>query len=155
MSALPDWTDPLYEAAEMRAADAWAIEEQGVPEADLMERAGLGLARVTASVAAAGPVRIVSAGGTTAAMAGCARLLREDGYEVDVLDGTDRSSARGSRAPAWSGTPCSAPVRGLASRAVASAIGRSPSSTPRGGRDVPSGVNASTARWRSRRCRRS
>ena len=29
--SLPDWLDPLYEAAEMRAADAWAIEEQGVP----------------------------------------------------------------------------------------------------------------------------
>ena len=31
VTALPDWTDPLFEAAEMRAADAWAIEEQGVP----------------------------------------------------------------------------------------------------------------------------
>ena len=26
----------------MRAADAWAIEEQGVPRIDLMERAGAG-----------------------------------------------------------------------------------------------------------------
>ena len=32
----------------MRAVDAWAIEEQGVPSLDLMERAGAGLARVTA-----------------------------------------------------------------------------------------------------------
>ena len=90
MSALPDWTDPLYEAAEMRAADAWAIEEQGVPEADLMERAGLGLARVTASVAAAGPVRIVVGKGNNGGDGlVAARLLREDGYEVDVLDGTE------------------------------------------------------------------
>jgi NAD(P)H-hydrate repair Nnr-like enzyme with NAD(P)H-hydrate epimerase domain len=55
VTALPSWLDPLHEAAEMRAADAWAIEEQGVPQADLMERAALGLARVTAAVAGEGP----------------------------------------------------------------------------------------------------
>ena len=38
--------------SEMRAADAWAIEEQGVPSLDLMERAGAGLARVDARAAA-------------------------------------------------------------------------------------------------------
>ena len=38
--ALPGWLDPLFDAAEMRAVDAWAIEEQGVPSLDLMERAG-------------------------------------------------------------------------------------------------------------------
>ena len=37
----------------MRAADAWAIEEQGVPSLDLMERAGAGLARVAARRGAA------------------------------------------------------------------------------------------------------
>jgi ADP-dependent NAD(P)H-hydrate dehydratase / NAD(P)H-hydrate epimerase len=56
---LPDWLDPLYDAAEMRAADAWAIEEQGVPSLDLMELAGVGLARVTAAIARPGPVRVV------------------------------------------------------------------------------------------------
>ncbi|HMJ94281.1 MAG TPA: NAD(P)H-hydrate epimerase, partial [Thermoleophilaceae bacterium] len=90
MTALPDWVDPLYEAAEMRAADAWAIEDQGVAEADLMERAGLGLARVAASVAAAGPVRIVVGKGNNGGDGlVAARLLREDGHEVDVLDGTE------------------------------------------------------------------
>ena len=53
-----DWLDPLFEAAEMRAADAWAIEEQGVPSLDLMERAGIGLARLTAAAARPGPVRV-------------------------------------------------------------------------------------------------
>ena len=43
----------------MRAVDAWAIEEQGVPSLDLMERAGTGLARCVARVAAPGPVRVV------------------------------------------------------------------------------------------------
>ena len=57
---LPDWLDPLYEAGEMRAVDSWAIEEQGVPSLDLMERAGIGLARATAAAArGGGPVRIV------------------------------------------------------------------------------------------------
>ena len=51
---LPGWLDPLYEAAEMRAVDAWAIERQGVPSLELMERAGLGLARATAGVAGTG-----------------------------------------------------------------------------------------------------
>ena len=77
MSALPDWLDPVYEAAEMRAVDAWAIEEQGVPEADLMERAGLGLARVTAAVAGGGPVRIVVGKGNNGGDGRvAARLLR-------------------------------------------------------------------------------
>ena len=61
--SLPDWLDPLYEAAEMRAADAWAIERRGIPGLDLMERAGVGLARVTAAAARLGPVRVVCGNG--------------------------------------------------------------------------------------------
>src|SRR3954462_15692210 len=57
--ALPDWLDPLYEAPEMRAVDKWAIEERGVPSLDLMERAGIGLARIVAERARPGPVRVV------------------------------------------------------------------------------------------------
>src|SRR3954454_22431734 len=58
--ALPDWLDPLYTAEEMRAVDKWAIEEQGVPSLDLMERAGIGLARITAELATPGrPIRVV------------------------------------------------------------------------------------------------
>ena len=87
---LPDWLDPLYEADEMRAVDKWAIDEQGVPEADLMERAGAGLARVAARVAAtgrAGPVRIVVGKGNNGGDGlVAARLLREEGREVDVLE---------------------------------------------------------------------
>src|SRR5436309_2500428 len=40
--ALPGWLDPLYTAEEMRASDAWAIDEVGVPSLDLMERAWTG-----------------------------------------------------------------------------------------------------------------
>src|SRR5918992_2900221 len=81
-----DWLDPLFEAAEMRAADAWAIDEQGVPSLDLMERAGVGLARVAVAEARPGPVRVVVGKGNNGGDGlVVARLLREDGYEVDVL----------------------------------------------------------------------
>jgi NAD(P)H-hydrate epimerase len=147
VTALPDWVDPLYEAAEMRAADAWAIEEQGVPEADLMERAGLGLARVIASAAAGGPVRIVVGKGNNGGDGlVAARLLREDGYEVDVLDGTEpfeREQLDGSGVvvDALLGTG----FEGSPREPVASAIWAiNQQDAPVVACDVPSGVNAST-----------
>jgi ADP-dependent NAD(P)H-hydrate dehydratase / NAD(P)H-hydrate epimerase len=96
---LPDWLDPVYEAAEMRAVDTWAIEEQGVPSLDLMERAGIGLARVTAAAAAArgpGPVRIVIGKGNNGGDGlVAARILREDGQHVDVLSVGDPTELKG------------------------------------------------------------
>src|ERR671916_1215942 len=81
-----DWLDPLFDASEMRAADAWAIQEQGVPSLDLMERAGEGLARVVAAAARPGPVRVVVGKGNNGGDGlVVARLLRADGHEVDVL----------------------------------------------------------------------
>ncbi len=86
MTPLPGWLDPLYEAGEMRAVDAWAIEQQGVPSLDLMERAGIGLARATARIARPGPVRVVIGKGNNGGDGlVVARLLREEGREVDVL----------------------------------------------------------------------
>ena len=70
----------------MRAVDAWAIETQDVPSLDLMERAGTGLARLTATVAKPGPVRVVVGKGNNGGdglVVG--RLLRQDGLEADVL----------------------------------------------------------------------
>src|SRR5439155_22676580 len=84
--ALPDWLDPLFSAEEMRASDAWAIEEVGVPSLDLMERAGIGLARVTAGASREGPIRVVAGKGNNGGDGlVCARLLREEGRDVDVL----------------------------------------------------------------------
>ena len=84
--SLPDWLDPLFDASEMRAADAWAIEEQGVPSLDLMERAGEGLARVVAAHAGEGPVRVVIGKGNNGGDGlVVARLLRGEGRDVDVL----------------------------------------------------------------------
>src|SRR4051794_27331366 len=93
---LPDWLDPLYEAAEMRAVDTWAIEQRGVPSLDLMERAGEGLARVTAAVAGEGPIRVVVGKGNNGGDGlVVARLLRRDGCEVDVLAAGDPAELRG------------------------------------------------------------
>ena len=94
--ALPDWLDPLYEAGEMRAVDEWAIEEQGVPSLDLMERAGIGLARIVAERSRPGPVRIVVGKGNNGGDGlVVARLLREEGREVDVLITGDPSELKG------------------------------------------------------------
>src|SRR3954467_7556161 len=95
--SLPGWLDPLYEAAEMRAVDKWAIEEQGVPSLDLMERAGIGLARIVAEVARAGlPVRVVVGKGNNGGDGlVVARLLREEGREVDVLITGDPADLKG------------------------------------------------------------
>src|SRR5258708_39887560 len=41
---LPAWLDPLFNAAQQRALDEWAINELGIPGIELMERAGGGLA---------------------------------------------------------------------------------------------------------------
>src|SRR3954470_3033406 len=94
--ALPDWLDPLYEADEMRAVDKWAIEEQGVPSLDLMERAGIGLARIVAERARPGPVRVVVGKGNNGGDGlVVARLLRDEGREVDVLSTGDPGELQG------------------------------------------------------------
>jgi ADP-dependent NAD(P)H-hydrate dehydratase / NAD(P)H-hydrate epimerase len=83
---LPDWLEPLPDAERMRATDAWAIDEQGVPSLDLMERAGAGLARLTAEVAPEGDVAVVCGRGNNGGDGlVAARLLRDEGREVRVL----------------------------------------------------------------------
>ena len=141
------WLDPLYEAAEMRAADQWAIEDQGVPQDDLMARAALGLARVTAAVAAEGPIRIVAGKGNNGGDGRvAARLLAEDGHEVEVIDGTEpfdpeRLADSGAVVDALLGTG----FEGAPREPVASAIWAiNRQDAPVVACDVPSGVNAST-----------
>jgi NAD(P)H-hydrate epimerase len=95
--SLPDWLDPLYEAAEMRAVDAWAIDGYGVPSLDLMERAGIGLAAAASEVAAgADPIAIVIGKGNNGGDGlVAARLLREDGRVVRLLIAGDSSELKG------------------------------------------------------------
>jgi len=87
MTQLPTWLDPLYDAGEMRACDAWAIDERGTPSLDLMEHASLGLARLTARLARPGlPIRVVVGTGNNGGDGlAAARLLRAEGRAVDVL----------------------------------------------------------------------
>jgi NAD(P)H-hydrate epimerase len=108
--SLPDWLDPLYEADEMRAVDSWAIEEQDVPSLDLMERAGAGLARVTAAAADDGPIRVVVGKGNNGGDGlVVARLLREEGREVDVLAIAPLEELRGDAAANLERLPGDAP----------------------------------------------
>jgi NAD(P)H-hydrate epimerase len=83
---MEDWLEPIYDAAGMRAADAWAIEEQRVPSLELMERAGAALAEAARSGARPGPARVVCGKGNNGGDGlVCARELADTGYEVEVL----------------------------------------------------------------------
>jgi NAD(P)H-hydrate epimerase len=165
---MSDWLDPLFEAAEMRAVDAWAIDEQGVPSLDLMERAGVGLARVTAAAARPGPVRVlVGKGNNGGDGLVVARLLREEGREVDVLTIAPPEELRGDARANLERLPGAAPepfaperldgsgaivdallgtgFEGTPREPVASAIAAmNECDAPVVACDMPSGVNAST-----------
>jgi ADP-dependent NAD(P)H-hydrate dehydratase / NAD(P)H-hydrate epimerase len=165
---LPAWLEPLFEADEMRAADAWAIEDQRVASLDLMERAGIGLARVTAAAAERGPVRIVVGKGNNGGDGlVTARLLREEGRDVDVLSTADLGELRGDARANLERLPGAAPEPFAADRLegsgavvdallgtgfegeprepVAGAIAAlNAQDAPVVACDVPSGVNAST-----------
>jgi ADP-dependent NAD(P)H-hydrate dehydratase / NAD(P)H-hydrate epimerase len=86
VTPLPDWLDPLPDAAEQRALDEWAIKEKGIPGLELMERAGDGLADCVARAAPSGRVTVVCGKGNNGGDGlVCARLLRERGRDVLVL----------------------------------------------------------------------
>jgi NAD(P)H-hydrate epimerase len=167
--APPDWLDPLFSAEEMRAADAYAIGEAGVPSIDLMERASVGLARVVAAAAAGpGPIRVlVGKGNNGGDGLACARLLREEGRTVDVLAVGDLQETEGDARANLERLPGAAPetfaperldgsasivdamlgtgFEGSPREPVAGAIAAiNAADAPVIACDVPSGVNAST-----------
>jgi NAD(P)H-hydrate epimerase len=79
------WFEPLYDAAQMRATDAWAIGDRGVPSLDLMERAGAGVADEAERMAPDGCIEIfVGKGNNGGDGLVAARLLRQRGREVSV-----------------------------------------------------------------------
>jgi ADP-dependent NAD(P)H-hydrate dehydratase / NAD(P)H-hydrate epimerase len=136
--SLPGWLDPLYDAEEMRAADAHAIEHAGVPSLDLMERAGAGLARAVAREAAPGPVRIVIGKGNNGGDGlVAARLLREEGREVDVLAVAPVEDLRGdaeanlARLPGPSPRPFEPAALGGSGAVVDALLGTGFSGSPR------------------------
>ena len=84
--SLPGWLDPLYSPQEMWAADLFAMEQRGILELELAEKAGAGLASVVRGTEPEGPVRVVVGPGNNGGDGlVAARLLREAGYTVDVL----------------------------------------------------------------------
>jgi NAD(P)H-hydrate epimerase len=80
------WLKPLYDAEGSRAIDAWAIEEQGIASAQLMETAGTALAEAVASLSPQGPVRILCGKGNNGRDGQvAARHLRRLGFAVEAV----------------------------------------------------------------------
>ena len=80
------WLWPLFDAEGMRAVDAWAIEDQGIPSLDLMEAAGRAVAGAVAELSPEGTIRIVCGKGNNGGDGlVAARHLAETGYEVEAL----------------------------------------------------------------------
>lgn len=70
----------------MRAIDRWAIDRQGVPSLELMERAGQGVAAALERLCPDGPVAVLCGKGNNGGDGlVVARLLRERGRAVSVI----------------------------------------------------------------------
>jgi NAD(P)H-hydrate epimerase len=167
---LPDWLTPLPDAEAMRAVDRWAIEQQGVPSLDLMERAGEAVARAVEVHASDGPVTVACGKGNNGGDGlVVARMLRERGRQVSVVCVAPLEEFSGDAAVNLARLPGEAPVALAQGReAIAAAavivdalLGTGFAGEPRGavaeaieaiGKaagavvavDVPSGVDAST-----------
>ncbi len=86
LGPMEPWLRGLYDAAGMRAADRWAIDEQGVDSLALMEEAGRAVAEGVARLAPQGPVRVVCGKGNNGGDGlVAARLLRGMGFDADAL----------------------------------------------------------------------
>ncbi|MEP6953401.1 MAG: NAD(P)H-hydrate dehydratase [Solirubrobacteraceae bacterium] len=163
---LPSWLEGLPDPERMRAADAWAIEEQGIPGLELMERAGRGLAEVTAGELREGTIAVVCGKGNNGGDGYVvARLLRDAGRDVrvlatapvDELQGDARANAErvggvqafsaaalegcSGAVDALLGTGFSGTPHGAAAEAIAAL---NASGLPVVAADVPSGVDAAS-----------
>ena len=165
------WLIPLPDAEAMRAIDSWAIDQQGVPGLELMERAGAGVARALERLAPDGPVTVVCGKGNNGGDGlVVARLLRESGRAVTVvcvappdelsgdaranleraaratppvrLDGEPWASVRGSEPPPHRRASCSARARRSSTRCSGPAFRASPAARSR---EAIAAINASGA----------
>ena len=167
---IPDWLDPLPDAAGQRALDEWAIRERGIPGLELMERAGTGLADLVGEVVPSGRIVAVCGKGNNGGDGFvAARLLRDRGREVDVLLLGDAEELRGDarvnadRLPGAAPAPFTASALDGAAAIIDAILGTGFSAEPREPAagaimavngvsagacvvacDVPSGVDAST-----------
>ena len=169
MGALPEWCLPLPDAEAMRAIDRWAIDERGVPSLELMERAGIGVARAVEQLAPDGPVMVLCGKGNNGGDGlVAARLLRDAGREVDVLTAGPPEELKGDARENLLRLPGAPPVQmgfasadSSASVIIDALLGTGFAGEPRGAIaeaidaanacaapvvsvDVPSGVDAST-----------
>ena len=80
------WLEPCLDADQMRATDAWAINDRGVASLQLMETAGRAVAEAAAQAAGSGRAAVVCGKGNNGGDGlVAARVLREMGFEVDAL----------------------------------------------------------------------
>src|SRR4051812_31945176 len=80
------WLDRCLDADQMRATDAWAINDRGVPSLQLMETAGRAVAEAAAETAGSGRAVVVCGKGNNGGDGLVAsRALRELGFEVEAL----------------------------------------------------------------------
>ena len=165
---LPDWLDPLPNAAEQRELDQWAIEERGIASLELMERAGSGLAQLAMRRAPEGQLAVVCGKGNNGGDGYvAARVLREQGRDVRVLALAPTDELRGDALTNAQRLPGETPEQ-FSSQALSGAVavidailGTGFSGEPHGAAadaiealnesdaitvacDVPSGVDAST-----------
>jgi NAD(P)H-hydrate epimerase len=83
---MEDWLTPIFDAAGMRAADSWAIDERGIPSLELMDAAGAAVAEAAREVAGSGVARVVCGKGNNGGDGlVAARRLAETGYEVEAV----------------------------------------------------------------------
>ncbi|HWI95206.1 MAG TPA: NAD(P)H-hydrate dehydratase [Solirubrobacterales bacterium] len=84
---MESWLSPLFDADGIQAVDRWAIEEQGIAGAELMEAAGTALAEAVAGLSPQGPVRVLCGKGNNGGDGlVAARHLRRLGFEVETLE---------------------------------------------------------------------
>jgi ADP-dependent NAD(P)H-hydrate dehydratase / NAD(P)H-hydrate epimerase len=147
---MESWLSPLFDADGIRAIDRWAIEQQGIAEATLMEAAGTALAEAVADLAPQGPLRIVCGKGNNGGDGlVAARHLQGMGFEVETLEleKTEASDldvwlqGSGAVIDAIFGTGFKGAARGPAASAI-EAINRC--GAPVIACDIPSGVDASS-----------
>ncbi len=85
--ATASWLEPLPDASQQRAIDAWAIDELGIPAETLMERAGTGLARLIAERVPEGRITVLAGKGNNGGDGQvAARLLSDRGREVQLIE---------------------------------------------------------------------
>ena len=148
---MESWLQPLFDAEGIRAVDRWAIEEQGVPSEQLMERAATALAEAVAGLSPQGPVRVVCGKGNNGGDGEIAgRLLARMGFEVEVAHVFDADvpadfdawlAGSGAVVDAIFGTGFAGEPRGPAAAAI-EAINRC--GVPVVACDIASGVDASS-----------